>query len=1096
MKYLTRWFIRNPVAANLIMAFIIISGLLTLSHMRIEGFPKLPPSTISVMTYHANAHAEQIDEHITQKIEKSLEGLDGVKNIASTTINGMSEIIIKKNAGYELQRLLDDVRLRVGTVSNLPDDANKPVISRVEFDFPALYIMVGGSTSQTTETKTIDTKTLQHTAALLKKALLAQPEISKIRGLGERKPELRIEVNPLQLEKFGLTPEDVADKIQQASLFFQTGTLRTKGADFLLSTEGKAYQKTAFASIPIISLNNGARLVLGDIATISETFQNDEVMVRLNGEPAVGLELLIGRKENLLQIAKVVRQVIADTEKQVPNNIALTTFGDSSTYISERLDLLKSNAFQGLLIVIFLLALFLDTKLAFWVGMGIPISIAGTIAVMGTGWIDYSLNDITTFGMIIALGILVDDAVVIGESVFSAKTAVSDPLLATEQGVERVATATIFGVLTTVAAFSPMLMIESDLGKMLGAFSGVVVLALLFSLFESKFILPAHLAHIQANQTKTQTNSIASVVVGFWRHCQGFAQNSLHHFRDKIYAPVVLIALKHRYAVFIGFLSMAVLSVGLVYHGKVKSVFFPEVPGQIITINMEMDTQAPYHLTVANMETIERIAQDINREINEAINNDINAETVNTNDEDNPHQQSNQNNANNKVIVDVFKVVSGAYKGEIYAELSPSEQRPTVSTMDILKMWQARTGDLEGVVSLEFSGTEEISGGFIVEVFGDNPTELRLASAEIKDYLAHIDGVLNVRDSLKGGQPKLAIQLKNEAYHYGFTAQDVAIQLNGRFGSNTIQKLQRNGDEVRVILQNTKDTRANLDDFMATRLRNADGKWVPLTQIATIESGYGTDFVQRRNGKRVNSIQAYIDKSVVSSSEISQGLLTTLAPELKQRFPSVTVKPAGELEEMTDMQSGLKKALVIACLLIYILMAIPLQSYWQPFIIMSVVPFGFIGAVLGHLIMDMPLSLLSFFGMLALTGIVVNDSLVMMTQYNDKKKETHDIQQALKSASVGRFQAIFLTTATTVAGLLPLLFETSEQAQYLIPAAISLAYGEIFATTITLILIPVLIAISEDVKSIFASKQHGKQFRSQNKNQQNRLGTPSQNQPS
>jgi len=1027
MSALTSWFIRNPVAANLIMLLILVSGVLTLTGIRIEGFPKLPPSSITISTTFGNAYAKQVDEQITQKIELALEGQDGVKKVTSTSINGLSTVRVEKNEEHDLQRLLDDVRLRIDGIETLPKAADRSSIFRDEFDFPALYILIDGET---------DARSLQKLSKKLKAALLEQPEISRLRLLGEKESEIRIETNPAILEKYDLTIADITQKIQESSLLFESGLLKTEGAYISLRADSQAYYKTEFASIPIINNTDGTRILLGDIASIKDTYRDDEVIVRFNGRPAIGMELLVGQKENLLVIARVVQQVILDIQPQLPPEVTISTFGDSSIYISDRLNLLKNNAIQGLALVVFLLALFLNLKLAFWVGMGIPISVAGAIAVMGTKWIDYSLNDITTFGLIIALGILVDDAVVVGESVFNERKKNKDAITGTEIGVRRVSTATIFGVLTTVAAFSPMLLLNNELGKILGTFSGVVILALLFSLFESKFILPAHLASIDIDDDHISKYRISR----YWKLIQATAQNTLYGFRDRLYAPAVEWAIKQRYAVLILFITIAVVGIGLIANGKVKSVFFPEIPGQVIRINVEMDARAPYRLNIDNMDKIERIGNEVNRYYVE------------------------QGITESPPIHHILKVVSGAYQGEIYAELTPSVERENADTMSILHEWQKRVGTLEGVIDLSFSGSDEIAGGFAIQLFSKDELSLNQASKEVIGYLSKIEGVRNLRDSLKGGQPEIHLTLKPEAQHLGFNAQDLAIQISNRFGGAEAQRVQRNNGEVKVLVQNNEQARKTLDDLMQTRLKSQNGDWYPLLSVAQFTSSYASGYIERRNGKRVNNVQAFIDKSIVSSEEVSQSLFETLIPELEQKYPSVEVKMAGELEEMDNIKGGLIRSLIITSLLIYGLMAIPLKSYTQPFIIMSVIPFGFVGATLGHLIMDVPLSLLSFFGMLALTGIVVNDSLVMMTRYNESRAEGDDVPVALKKAGVGRFQAIFLTTVTTVAGLTPLLLETSEQAQYLIPAAISLAFGEIFATVITLILIPVLIAIKEDFR--------------------------------
>jgi multidrug efflux pump subunit AcrB len=1034
MHTLTNWFIHNPVAANLIMLLILISGISTTLSMRIEGFPKLPADTIIIDTIFADAYTEQVDRQITQKIEKALEGLPGVKKIHATSLEGYSSVHVQKKEGYKLQRLLDDVRLRLDSIDTLPVAAQRPVISRNDFDFPALIVQLTGKT---------DTDTLQRLGRQVREALLAQPEISKLNVWGERRPEIRIELQPGMLEKYNLTISDIVGKIQQSSLTFKAGTLKTEGGHITLRADSQAYHYHDFLNIPVIVKSDGSRILLGDLTEVSDSFEDDDIIVRFNGQPALGMEVLIGRKENLLDIAKAVKNTVAELQAVMPPEVELSIWADSSDYISERLALLQDNAFYGLILVFALLALFLDLKLAFWVAMGIPIALSGALAVMGSPWMDYSLNEITTFGMIIALGILVDDAVVVGESVFTERGRHKDVLKGTAVGVQRVSTATIYGVLTTVAALFPMLLIDSALGKILASFAAVVILALLFSLLESKLILPSHLAHVSLRQV-----SKGSRISCAWRGLQGFVQKKLDLFINKLYRPALMWSLKQRYTVLVLFITLATLGLGLIGKGKIKTVFFPEIPEQVITINMEMDARAPYRLTLANTERIETVA----RELNDAL---VAAHRL-----------------EEKPIRHILVVVSGAFAVEIYAELSPSKVRDGLGTLEILRDWQKRVGQLEGTTQLTFSGSEETAGGFALELYSKNRANLKAASGELMSWLQGIEGISNLRDELKNGKPELYLQLKPEARHLGFSNESLATQIGQRFGGAEAQRVQRNHQEVKVIVQGKEEARDTISDLMQIHLQSDSGEWIPLTAIATIESAYVTDYIGRRDGKRVNTLHAYIDKSVVSPSEISQDLFSHVIPQLKQRFPDVSVAASGELEEMGNIKSGMIRALILTCILIYALLAIPLKSYWQPFIIMSVIPFGFVGAAIGHLIMDLPLSILSFFGMLALTGVVVNDSLVMMTRYNQTRKEGNTVHQALLSAGVGRFRAIFLTTVTTVAGLTPLMSETSEQAQYLIPAAVSLAWGEIFATAITLILVPVLIAITADIRAMIGDKSH------------------------
>lgn len=1032
MHALTRWFIHNPVAANLTMLLILIGGIFTLSSIRIEGFPKLPADSIQIKTRFSDAYTEQVDLQITQKIETALEGLPGVKKIQSTSLEGYSSVHIQKKEGYRLQRLLEDVRLKLEGIDSFPQQADKPVISRNDFNFPALIVQLYGNT---------DRNTLQRLGKRVRQELLAQPEISKINSWGEKTPEVRIELDPRKLEKYNLSSSDIVERIQQSSLTSKAGSLKTKGGLISLRADNQAYRYRDFTEIPIFNRSDGSQLLLGELTQVRDDYEVDDVIVRFNGQPALGMEILIGRQENLLDIAATVKKTVDKLQTTMPPEVTLSIWADSSQYISERLNLLNRNALQGLLLVFILLALFLNLKLAFWVAMGIPISVFGALAVMGSKWVDYSLNDITTFGLIIALGILVDDAVVVGESVYAERRLDKDPFTATAKGVRRVATATVYGVLTTVAAFFPMMLIDNVLGKVLAGFSGIVILTLLFSLFESKFILPAHLAHISL-----QNRGSPSIIFRGWSAIQVFSQGMLDGFNRSVYRPLLDWSLQQRYAVLVVFISIAVLVLGLVNVGKVKMVFFPEIPGQVITVKLEMDARAPYRLTLDNADLIEMTANTLNEELVAKHHLEVNP------------------------IKRILTVVGGAFSVDIYAELSIQTEREGLGTLDILKQWQDRTGRLEGATELTFTGTEETGGGFAIDLYSKNEDSLKAASLELMNYLQEIKGISNLRGALKDGKPELYLRLKPEARHLGFSNETLAMQIGLRFGGVEAQRVQRGDQEVRVVVKNRESSRNTISDLMQSRLQSDQGQWFPLPEISSIESAYVTDYIARRDGKRVNTIRATIDKSIVAPSEVSQDLFSEIVPALEQRFSEVSIKAAGELEEMGTMKGGMIRALVFTCILIYALLAIPLKSYWQPFIIMSVVPFGFVGATLGHLIMGLPLSMLSFFGMLALTGVVVNDSLVMMTRYNQTREEGETIHNALLSAGVGRFRAIFLTTVTTVAGLIPLMNETSEQAQYLIPAAVSLAWGEIFATAITLILVPILISISADVSAYFTIK--------------------------
>ncbi len=1028
---MTAWFVRNPVAANLLMLLLILAGIFTITGIRIEGFPTLPPSSVSITANYPGATAQQVDQSVTRRIERSLEGMPGIKKVAAISEEGFSTIWIQKTSRYDLDRLQNDIKIRIDAIPNLPQQAERPVLTRDEFSVSALLVQVYGD---------LDEDTLQQAARLVKKELLADPVISKMETFGDRSDELRIEVDSNKLEEFGISIQEIGEIINQHSLEYQTGTLKSDTNVIRLRADKKAYYYQDFINIPVISRKDGTRICLGDVATVIDGFEDEHILARYQGQTSVGMMIYTTQKGHLMEVSKAAKKIVESLGDRLPDTVHVEIWGDYSVYMKARLLLLQKNAWQGLLIVFFLLALFLNWKLAFWVAMGIPISIAGALTLMGERFLDYSLNDITTFGLIIVLGILVDDAIVVGESVFQEREkSGKDPESATIKGVGRVATATVFGCFTTVAAFYPLLLIDNELGKIFASFSVIVIVALLFSLLESKLILPSHLAAV----------SISRKPSGFylenqWKKLQQLAAWLLATVNSKLYQPLLRCLLKNRYTTLMIFITLAIFSMGMVFNGQIRTVFFPEVPGDIITIKLKMVSGSPLSLTMSNVDKIEKAMTVVNQEAMEELN------------------------VSDPPMARIMTAVTDSESAEMYVELQPEKKR-ALETMEAVRRFREKVGQLEGTEVLTFSGSIETAGSFIIEVVSQDEIELKNAVAEVTRALETIKGVHDIRDDLEGGESEIRLVLKEEAVYLGLSTADLAVQIGNGFGGLEIQRLQRESEEVKVIVKYEKNRRQHMYDLLNTRIQTPDGKMLPLSLVADLESGYTPASIYRRNGNRTVQVIASLDKSRVGAGKVFDLLKEKAIPEIEAAYPGTTVSGAGELEEEEEMKAGMIKALIIILVVIYALLAVPLKSYWQPLVIMSVIPFGFAGAILGHKIVGIPVSILSFFGMLALGGVVVNDSLVMLTCFNDLRNQGIPLHEALVQAGAGRFRAIFLTTMTTSCGLMPIMLETSEQAQYLIPAAVSLAFGELFATPITLVLIPVLIQLVEDGKRLFVS---------------------------
>lgn len=1029
MHALSAWFVRNPVAANLLMALILLAGLFTASGMRIESFPRVPPRSLTISVVYPGATAAQVSEGVTEKIEQALEGLPGVRRTYSTSIEGFASVNVERRTGYDLQRLLEDAKTRVDGIVGFPLSAERPTITRDEFSIFGLIVQVTGD---------VDEHTLQSAGRLVEEELLAHPRISNLEIFGKRVYEVSLEVDDVLLERHGISLQDVRRALASNSLDYRSGTIDSGGRRILLRADGKAFHRRDFADITLLTPGSGGVLRLGDVASVRDGFEEAFVRARFNGKPSIGIVLNTDRESNLLEVRRAVDEVLAAASAQLPAEIELEVWADATEYIQDRLTLLRTNAWQGLVLIVVLLALFLDAKLALWVAVGIPISVAGTLALMGDRFLGHSLNDITTFGLIIVLGILVDDAIVVGESIHQARRGAKDPREAAILGVNRVSTATVFGAMTTIAAFFPLLLIDNDVARLFAGFSAIVIAAVSMSLVESKFILPAHLAYPGRRKPGGRWTSA-------WGALRRRIDRGFETLVRSYYRPLLLRVIHHRYAALVFLATLAVLGIGLMATGRIGMVFFPEVPGNTVIVNLSMDPSSPESLTRGNADRLEAAAQVVNQRLLDE--HGLAAPPI------------------SKAMVAV-----GGLEVEAYGELT-REAMDTLGNTAVLNAWRREVGDLEGVEDVRFTGSLETGGGFALEIIGRDPAMLAEAVSMLSQRLSSVTGVHDVRSDLQGTQSEIRLRLKPEARHLGLSLADLATQIGDGFGGLEVQRMQRGDDEVKVHIRFPEHRRRSMHEVLTAKVVTPDGRRVLLRSVAELERGATPGVILRRDGKRAATLGATLDKRVISASEVMERIEDDLAG-LPERWPGLVVRGAGELEEMGEVQAGMKKAMGFIAALIFALLAIPLRSYSKPLVIMSVVPFAFMGAAFGHLFFDLPLSILSLFGMLAATGVVVNDSLVMVSRYNQLRDEGMPLVEALAETGCSRFRPIFLTTATTVTGLIPLMLETSEQAQYLIPAAVSLAFAELLATPVALFLVPVMLHLLQDVGRLSATGLH------------------------
>lgn len=1034
MGGLIPWFATNPVAANLLMALVIVLGILQMGSLRKEAFPSLEPDSLTVSVTYDSGSAQQSEEGLAIKIEDQLEDVVGIKSITSSSTRSGTTVTIEKKADYDLDVLLRDVKAKVDAISTFPADAKNPVIEKAEREEHALWLQLYGD---------VDRHTLQQLADRLKMDLLAEVNVSRVGISGWLDPMMTVEIDEGQLQAYGLSLSDVETAINEGSTNTQTAVLRNEKIYLQLKASEQAYLKEAFAAIPLLSRSDGSQVLLGDVAAISDTFADDSsVLSRFNGHNSIALEVITTGQDDISDSVAGARRVVERwrDDGRLPRGVDLADWYDRSTMIQERLQLLGKNALSGFAIVFLLLALFLNLTVAFWVAMGLPFIFFGALYFMGEKFAGLSLNEFTTFGFIMALGIVVDDAVVVGESVYTLRAGQGDTLENTIKGTMRVALPTLFGAFTTVAAFYAISQTSGHLGEIYAQFAMVVTICLVLSVTESKLILPAHLAHLN-----TRRSISANPLLRGWQRIQSSTERGLNWFNQRCYAALIDQALHYRYAVVIGFVTIFALVITMPLTGAVRLSFFPDIPGDTVRAELVMRNDASYGQTHAALSLLEARAYETDRQLRGAEGGDSGI-------------------ANLQVMSEADQ--SGSVKVELKKNAPYGINRFT-------RKWQQLAGLPEGTRTLSIQNRPVMVDALRIELRATDDDLLTAAGEALKARLESIPAVSGIEDNLEPGQPRLYLQLTPEGRSLGITMEMLATQVLQAFNGQVVQRFQRDSDEIEVKVRYPGTARRDVTDVLNADIRTPEGEVVPLSVVATAGYGYTRDAITRIDGKRAVYISADVDKEILSATELVRQLQQQVVPGLTQQYPGLDLHFAGEAEEQAETETSMLQMFLLALLIIYFLLAIPLKSYIQPVLIMTAIPFGIVGAVLGHWINDLSLGILSLNGIIALSGVVVNDSLLLVSTFNDLKAGKMSLHDAVSLACRSRLRAVLLTSLTTFAGLMPLLSETSLQAQFLIPAAVSLAYGIMFATIITLILIPVLLMIQHDIAALFGRIKKG-----------------------
>ncbi|MQY44242.1 MMPL family transporter [Epibacterium sp. SM1969] len=1017
------WFARNSVAANLLMLTILAMGLITGIGMRTETFPADPPRNVTVSVSFNGASPEDAEEGAAVKVEQALNGLQGVEKIISAITSLSAEIIVRGLPDYPMEQLKSDVKDRVDAITSFPAQMESTTISLEQEERHVLYVqLLGGQ----------DHATLKEAAYRVRQALLDLPTVSKVTTEGSHASEITVQLDEAQLRAFGLSFEEVAQAVQGQSISLSGGTLEAENGSLSLQSRNQAYFGRDLLQTRIRVDPDGGAVRLLDVAHVTDGYAEGQLLSIYNGVPSIRLGVQLLGKDSITQTADAVLQKLEELQAApwLPQDVTLHSWQNEAELIRDRLTLMSRNALTGMVLVFVMLALFLDVRVAFWVAVGIPVSFAGALYVMGPTAFDYSLNGLTTFGFIITLGIVVDDAIVTGENIYARKRADGGGVETAIRGALEVATPATFGVLTTVAAFYPLATISGDFSGAFKMIAVVVICCLLFSLVESRFILPAHLAHLDVSPRPKST-----MLARQWQYLQSQIECAMQWVIQRLYLPVLRIALAHQLQAVMVFVACFLFALGLMAQGIVRTDFFPDQDSTQVHMDVTFDSGSSPARTRETATFFEASLLKVVQEL-EA-----------------------EHSLQEPLVTNYYVSSTQAEKLMISVNMIARVKRP-FGSRELVERWRAAAGMPAGVRQLQVFSDDESVEDLRFGLSSADPGETTAAMKSLQRALRETAGIYDILTDLDNETLELSFELLPEGAALGLTNREVISQVRNAVFGYEIQRVQRGSEEVQIRIQYPKHQRDSLSDLRRMHLRTPAGGTVPLDTVVRLKQRETLQELKRINGSRTLEISAKVDKEQISVNDVVAQLQSKVFAQLKQKYSGLNVSVSGEAAQEEEATSQLSNGFVLGLLLIYALLAIPLKSYSQPFIIMLAIPFGIVGAVLGHLITGHAVSLLSFFGILALSGVVVNDSLVLVSRYRAARDEGLALKEALLDAGSSRFRAVMLTSVTTFAGLLPLVTETSEQAQMLIPMAVSLAFGVLFATLITLIFVPVLLCLS------------------------------------
>ncbi len=1040
MRPIIEWMARHGVAANLLMVFMLAFGILNAFIIPIEVFPELSLDTVTVEVEYLGASPSEIEESIIQRIEERIEGIDGLQDITATAIENVGTVSIELALGKDTAQKLDEIKAEIDRITTFPAGAEKPEVREVSNRQRVIEIAVVGD---------IEERTLKELANKIKDDLTLTDDISLVEVSAVRDYEISVEVENATLRAYNISLPELAGIIRRESLDLPGGEIESLDEDVVLRTLGRNYDSKDFSEIVVFTGRNGAQVKLRDFAHVDDGFREKDLISLFDNKPAAFVKVFRTGDEQVLSVVETVNRYLAEELQPVlPPETSVIVWRNDAEELESRLNLLLKNGFIGLVLVITTLTLFLDVRLAFWTSLGIFVAFVAAIGVING--IDNTINQIALFGFILAIGIVVDDAIVIGENIYAANEQGHSPLDAAIRGAQRVSVPVLFAVATTIAAFSPLLMVPGTAGKFLGQMPTVVIILLLLSLLEAMLVLPYHLSRHSFKESATPGPILQRI-----QQVQRVFSDALRRFVEGPLDRTLRFTTLHPWVIVCAGAAMIMLSAGFVAGGYVKVQFFPVVEGQYVTATMELKPGTPLAQTQDMARRIERIGREVEKELQTLLPEDspplVTAVYVLVGSQD--------------FSAPPFGGVSAlpdANKASVVFELLEPKQRP-FTAQDFQHKWRDAVGTPAGIRRLFFSSQLFNFGEPVqVELSADTDENLGRAVQAVEEELLEITGVFDVRNDRDEGKREIELRLKPQARTYGLALDDLAQQVRAAFFGAEALRVQRGREEVRVYVRLPRSERDSIADLLNYRVRVPGRDYVPLGVVADLSEGLSPSMIKRRNGRRIVSITANVDNVSITGQEVTAALEDEILPRIAQDVPGLKFDFGGEQREQRRALPALGRNFILALFAIYALLAIAFGSYIQPVIIMAAIPFGTIGAILGHLLLGINLTLPGIFGIVGLSGVIVNGALVMIDFINEERANGKAPRTAIIDGAKSRFRPIMLTALTTFLGVFPLIIERSIQAQFLVPVACSIGFGVLFGTAVQLLIVPALAMIQAD----------------------------------